>query len=382
MYGLKEIIVVVLLLWFWPFLVLLSIAGYFRTPRATIIKAGSHVQDRVSRCLSAKKFDPFPLFCLPIVHGHLQTLSLLLRRCNRQWYDMRTTLVTDDKAVLGLWSYNGRHAPDAPVVVFFLGLTGDAGSSYAIPMIERLKSSHRIVLCCSRGCGDSSVGLTRPYNGRDTTDQLLVMTTVHKQHPNAKSFYAVGFSLGSNILVNCLADHSDRLSFVTAACCIGSPWNFQRSSKMLETGVSRLIFSSALANDLISYFERNKKQICAFGLLDESCHQKVRRLDSVRAFDALVTAPVSKYKDENAYYADASSDQRVGLVRTPLLCVSALDDPVVDSRGMPLYTCENPKVAFVLAETGGHLGFTEFSWDFLRASWIDRVVEEWFTQFK
>ncbi len=80
------------------------------------------------------------------------------------------------------------------------------------------------------------------------------------------------------------------------------------------------------------------------------------------------------------YYRDAASHSRIDKVKVPLLCVSAADDAVVCGLGMPIMESKNENVAFVLTEGGGHLGWIENSWTGLSECWVDRVVDQFFSQ--
>ena len=50
---------------------------------------------------------------------------------------------------------------------------------------------------------------------------------------------------------------------------------------------------------------------------------------SIRALDEAVTRRQYGYASVDDYYAAASSDQRLALIRTPLLLLNAFDDPIV-----------------------------------------------------
>ncbi len=61
----------------------------------------------------------------------------------------------------------------------------------------------------------------------------------------------------------------------------------------------------------------------------------------------------------------------------PLLALSALDDPCVDSRGMPLGS-GSEYCTFVLTECGGHLGFLMSRLDWRNESYDNVLACEWF----
>jgi predicted alpha/beta-fold hydrolase len=61
-------------------------------------------------------------------------------------------------------------------------------------------------------------------------------------------------------------------------------------------------------------------------------------------------------------------------VKIPLLCISARDDPVVNPTIIPVdMPAQNPNVAVVVTERGGHLGFLEGWWP-TGMNWSDRLV--------
>ncbi len=66
------------------------------------------------------------------------------------------------------------------------------------------------------------------YNARATGDQVAVIEFVRQQHPHASAVFAVGFSLGANILINALADHP---GLVDGAVAVSCPWDLRRSSR-------------------------------------------------------------------------------------------------------------------------------------------------------
>ena len=54
-----------------------------------------------------------------------------------------------------------------------------------------------------------------------------------------------------------------------------------------------------------------------------------RTAQSIREFDEALTRRQYGYPSVDAYYADASLDQRLCLITAPLLVMNAYDDPIV-----------------------------------------------------
>lgn len=86
-------------------------------------------------------------------------------------------------------------------------------------------------------------------------------------------------------------------------------------------------------------------------------------------------SPLFPFDKVEEYYKWASSDIALPTVRTPLLTISAADDPIV--RKIPP-SVDNPHVIMVTTSGGGHLGWFEAGpgW-FTVKRWIQKPVIEW-----
>jgi predicted alpha/beta-fold hydrolase len=66
-------------------------------------------------------------------------------------------------------------------------------------------------------------------------------------------------------------------------------------------------------------------------------------------------------------------------VRTPLLILTAEDDPVVDASTTPMESIqENPHIILAVTKHGGHIGWTTAS-GITGHSWCDHVCSKFFT---
>jgi len=239
-------------------------------------------------------------------------------------------------------------------------------------MAACLQERFRILVVEGRGIGQSELGHPKYYNARSTKDCASVLNRVAKLYPQAKR-YALGFSLGANIVTNTLADYPQACD---AAIVVACPWNCDMSSHMMEQGLGGLLYKGALASGLNDYIDRNIEQLKPIAKSSHVDLETARKSTSVRQFDSEATCKLSNYPSVEAYYADASSHQRIEQIDVPMLCLSAKDDPVADWKGMPL-DASNPNVTFVSTETGGHLGWIECSWHPLAQTWCDRAALAW-----
>lgn len=89
-----------------------------------------------------------------------------------------------------------------------------------------------------------------------------------------------------------------------------------RSSQVLESGLSKFLFSASLAEGLASFYKRNEGEMLSFRFPRPVLASS---LTSVRSFDAAVTAPAAGYASVSDYYKDAATHNRVDLVKVPLV---------------------------------------------------------------
>ncbi|XP_068322608.1 uncharacterized protein [Pyrus communis] len=97
---------------------------------------------------------------------------------------------------------------------------------------------------------------------------------------------------------------------------------------------------------------------------------------SVRDFDQHTTCIVGKFEVVDTFYRRCTSATYVGNVAVPLLCISALDDPVCTREAIPWDECRaNKNIVLATTKHGGHLVLFEG----LTASgiWWVRAVDEY-----
>ncbi|CAK9147351.1 unnamed protein product, partial [Ilex paraguariensis] len=96
---------------------------------------------------------------------------------------------------------------------------------------------------------------------------------------------------------------------------------------------------------------------------------------SVRDFDNYATRLVGKFETVDTYYRRCSSAGFVGNVMVPLLCISAIDDPVCTREAIPWDECRaNQNIILAATQHGGHLAF--FEGITAKSLWWVRAVDE------
>lgn len=86
----------------------------------------------------------------------------------------------------------------------------------------------------------------------------------------------------------------------------------------------------------------------------------IEKSRSIRDFDNHATRVLGKFETVDTYYRHASSTNFVRNVSVPLLCISALDDPVCTREAIPWDECRaNENIILATTQHGGHLAFYE-----------------------
>ena len=98
---------------------------------------------------------------------------------------------------------------------------------------------------------------------------------------------------------------------------------------------------------LIDYVKRHENMFIKMKNIDL---KKVYQVKTVYEFDSLVVTKAFNYETADHYYKDASSSRFLGLIKTPLLIVNAMDDPIVPQSAVKIV--ENEKICYVLTEKG------------------------------
>ncbi len=233
--------------------------------------------------------------------------------------------------------------PDRPQVLVIHGLGGTAESDYVRHTTAGLLAAgFAVVRVDLRGAGGSGEVSSYNYHAGRTEDVRAVIDALGR--PSA----VVGFSLGANVAIKLLGEHSPG---VVAGVAVSAPLD-------LAVGAEHL---HHMAGGLYERFLLRK-------LRAESLRPAARYTPEERAailaartivdFDNAITAPRNGWRDAAEYYRVNSGIRFLADVRDPLLVVHAEDDPMI-----PLGPYRSvdwaalPTTRLLLTEHGGHVGF-------------------------
>ena len=254
------------------------------------------------------------------------------------------------------------------LVMIFHGLEGSISSHYAKHLVHTLNQQGFIsALMHFRGCSHELNITPRAYHSGEVEDPILAITHASKRYPQLP-VYAVGFSLGGNMLMNLVAEHANRVA-VKTAIAVSSPLNLSACAKRMEMGFSRVyqrhLIKSMQQNLLtkLSVLSADYKQemLDTLGFSENKVAEAVSSLNTFYQFDDKVTAPLHGFKDAQTYYDQCSALPKLANISTPSLILHAADDPFMDENVIPNQQQLSSDVAYELSAHGGHVGFMQGS---------------------
>ncbi|XP_059313546.1 embryogenesis-associated protein EMB8-like isoform X1 [Lycium ferocissimum] len=337
-------------------------------------------QEVVSKCKTLNgRYLSTPWLCSP----HIQTAFLQFFGrapvCNYQ----RQIFQTSDGGTIALdWlrkidvnkpsieHFDGVQSDDkSPIMVVIPGLTSDSDSAYIKHLAFKMANrGWNVVVSNHRGLGGVSITSDCFYNAAWTEDPRKVIDYLHTQYPQAPLF-AVGLSIGANVLVKYLGEEGVNTAIVGAAA-ICSPWDLLICDRYINRRFVQRFYNRALTLGLKDYAKLHQTTLSR--LTDWEGIVKSR---FVRDFDNHATRVLANLETVDTYYRKASCTSYIGNVMVPLLCISALDDPVCTREAIPWDECRaNKNIVLATTHHGGHLGY--FEGITAKSLWWVRAVDE------
>ena len=231
----------------------------------------------------------------------------------------RTTLYTNKE-----WETVGS-TDSKPMLIALHGLTGGSHEVYLRETLAPLTASGwEACVVNGRGCALSKITTSQLFNARATWDVRQAIKELRDLFPN-RPLYAVGYSLGANILTNYCGEEGSKC-VLKAAVANSNPWNLELCNTALNsTWLGVNIYSRTMGKNLMGLYERHKEQMLQNPDIKKDVVEKCKYLYE---FDRHVQCPTWGYPTEGAYYRDAQSVDALVAVRIPFLGINAEDDPV------------------------------------------------------
>ncbi|MDK4679675.1 YheT family hydrolase [Kingella negevensis] len=225
--------------------------------------------------------------------------------------------------------------PNAPCVVLFHGLEGSSHSHYAVELMYAVQElGWNGVVAHFRSC--SGVKSKRTYHSGDTREAAHTLNLLAQRYP---TLYAVGVSMGGNVLAKYLGEQGDK-ALPKAAVTISTPFDLQAAGDTLEQGIPRLLYTQYFLSSLLKKVPPADHKIKSLG-----------------DFDNTYTAPLHGFTDREDYYRRASAKPYLHDIAVPTLMINAKNDPFVPAWSLPTTQDVSGCVQLMQPEHGGHVGF-------------------------
>jgi uncharacterized protein len=296
--------------------------------------------------LIERPFVPAKLIASP----HAQTIfAYLFRRPKVSRAIRRERWTTPDQDFVDVdWLDASR---GQPTVLVLHGLEGSSRAGYVSALLQG--AQRRGFGACAlnfRSCSGEPNLLPQSYHSGATQDVRWLLERIRARAPGP--IFAVGFSLGGNVLLRYLAEEGEK-SVVSAAVAISVPYSLQACVRVLDsnqwpTAIYRHVFLRSLKSKAKAKARRFPH---AFSL------KKLAQIRTVEAFDDVITASVHGFAGAADYYAKCSSGSALEQIRRPTLLISAADDPMVPASSLPRIAKGHAYLQQEITERGGHVGF-------------------------
>jgi predicted alpha/beta-fold hydrolase len=298
--------------------------------------------------------DAVPPYRAPrwLVGGHAQTIwPYLLRRAHAVL--RRERVETDDG---DFWDFDWLDASasrDAPVVVLFHGLEGNAQSHYARALFAHLAEiGWRGIVPHFRGCSGEINRLPRAYHSGDHAEVAAMLAAIRARIGSGATLYAIGISLGGSTLLNWLGRaQRDAAKVLTAAAAISAPIDLTAAGIAIGQGANR-IYTRAFLHTL-----KPKALAMATAFPELLNSAQIKRARSMWTFDEFVTAPLHGFAGANDYWSRASSKPWLAEIALPTLLLNARNDPFIPAASLPGPREVSREVVLEQPVQGGHAGF-------------------------
>lgn len=249
------------------------------------------------------------------------------------------------------WSFSDTKNPKK-VALLFHGLEGNAQRTYMVGMAKLLtQNGYDVAAVNFRGCSGSQNRSYRSYHSGETEDiRYIIKCIVAKDL--YKNMFLYGVSLGGNAILKYMGEQKEIPSCIKAVATIGVPTDLKASLEQL-TKKENIVYRTSFLVDLRGKY---RKKMAKFP--EYMSKELYRKIDSLKAFDDIYTAPAHGFKDALDYYAKASSFDYLPKITVPTLLLNATNDSFLHGDCYPYAFAKASTSLFLeTPKHGGHVGF-------------------------
>ena len=318
----------------------------------------SFVEDNVS--ILKEKMYPTPW----LMGATIQTVvANMFREKSPMLKADREELTTSDGGLVSIdWYHDDRQSDslssNRPIALLIPGLTGDSQTEYLRTLVvEAQKSGFRAVGMNNRGRGGNKLLTPKFYCGACCADLTFVIDHIKEQNSEVP-LVIVGVSLGGISTMRYLREQGSN-SKVDAAVLISGQFDcvagFASMSKWSNT-ILNYFLARTLVN-ILSEFSSVLKP------LKHINYEHVLEARTIHQFEDRFQIKMWGFETVNDYYTECSAIGKLGLIKVPVIALTAADDMFVPISSVPFEEIESSDhIALVVTSRGGHIGFMDGLW--------------------
>ncbi|SFV66568.1 Hydrolase, alpha/beta fold family functionally coupled to Phosphoribulokinase [hydrothermal vent metagenome] len=317
------------------------------------------------------KFQP----SLMLKNRHIQTVyASLFRKFPKLEIAIESFKLSDGDFVEAYWHILTNHTNTTPIVILFHGLAGSFTSPYIQGSMQALsQAGFSSVIMHFRGCSGKENHKARSYHSGDTKDALEFITAVKKRYPHTKLF-AVGYSLGANMLLKLLGEEKEKI-LLDAAIAVSAPMLLDVCANRMNHGFSKF-YQYILLKDLRIMLDKKYDKFDMQKLLGLK-RKDINNLKNFWQFDEAYTAKINSFTSAQDYYQKSSAKAYLKNITIPTLIIHAKNDPFMTPEVIPNKEEISHSVALEILENGGHVGFISGT-IFKPEYWLEKRVVDYF----
>lgn len=245
-------------------------------------------------------------------------------------------------------------APDAPIVILFHGLEGNAQSHYARTMARMLQHvGWAGYVPHFRGCSGELNRLPRAYHSGDSAEIDWILRRFRARYPD-RFICAAGVSLGGNALMKWLGEQGSAAdSVIDVAAAVSPPMDVAACGAWLDQGANQRVYTQHF---LRTMKQQSEARLARFpGLFDAA---RMRAATTLREFDDTVTAPLHGFAGVDDYWRRASARPLLPHIALPTLLIMPRNDPFLTDACYPDPARCPASLTLETPAAGGHVGFS------------------------
>jgi predicted alpha/beta-fold hydrolase len=240
-----------------------------------------------------------------------------------------------------------------PTALLVHGLEGSCESPYMLGLASKaFRRGFNAVRFNMRNCGGTEHLTPTLYNSSLSRDvRAVIEELIAREH--LPQIFLVGISMGGNIVLKLAGEYGASAPKELSGVAAVSPSLDLPACVAAIERRSNWIYQQYFILRLRRHVRRKHR---LFPELYDI--RDLRRVRTIRAFDARYTCADGGFKDADDYYRRASALPLIVNIRVPTLIIHAQDDPFIpfDSFKHPAIAA-NPCITLLAPARGGHVGF-------------------------